>query len=225
MAKITIPDEVFGKKLGEDLIEKVLSKKDPQPTNTNISNQPNIENYIYVPSINLYISKEKTLHNNDWNDAHKKLKEQGLRMPTIPEFLEFLRYIKSNPNDQEYASILKEITELKSPWRSEWLDAYFEQENNQFYIYTKNKTIKQPLESCLMEDKTPGIDFNNLLDNPTKQGLPKANVREGNLYYWHPRNGTVARFDADSGWGWPQLRWVSAELEFCARGTFSARSA
>jgi len=195
MTKITIPNQMFGKKLGEDLIEKVLSKN-PQPVNTNTSNQPDIKDYIYVPSINLYISKEKILHNNDWNDTHKKLKDQGLRMPTIPEFLEFIKHIKSNPNNQEYGLIIKEILEVRSPWRSEWLDAYFEQENNQFYIYTNNKTIKQPLESCLMEDKTPGIDFSDLLDNPTKQGLPKSNVKDGNLYYWHPRNGTVVGFSA-----------------------------
>jgi len=197
MAKITIPNEMFGRKLGEDLIEKVLSKKDPQ-TNTNTIIQPDIKDYIYVSSINLYISKEKTLHDNDWDDTNKKLKDQGLRMPTITEFLEFIKHIKSNSNNKEYGLILKEITELRSPWRSEWLDAYFEQENNQFYIYTNNKTIKQPLKSCLMEDKTPGIDFNDLISNSTKQGLPKSNVHGGNLYYWHPRNGTVVGFVADS---------------------------
>ena len=49
-----------------------------------------------------------------------------------------------------------------------------------------------------MEDKEPGIDFNEWFNNPTKQGLPKLNVKAGVLYYWYPRNGTVAGFGADS---------------------------
>ena len=50
-----------------------------------------------------------------------------------------------------------------------------------------------------MENKIPGISLDSWLKNPTKQGLPRSNVAEGDLSYWHPRDQSVAWFDANSG--------------------------
>ena len=52
-----------------------------------------------------------------------------------------------------------------------------------------------------MEDKTPGINLNDWLNSPITQGLPKSNIKSGELYYWAPMkdNNSVARFGADSG--------------------------
>ena len=84
----------------------------------------------------------------------------------------------------------------------EWLDAYFEQRKDGMYVLTQNKTRAEKLEDCLMQNKTPRIeieiDLDYWLSNPTKQGLPRENTSKGSLYYWHPRDKYVARFDADS---------------------------
>ena len=52
------------------------------------------ENFIYVPSIDLYVAKERSHLGLNWHDAHKKLHEEGLLMPTIPQFLEFIKYLE-----------------------------------------------------------------------------------------------------------------------------------
>lgn len=152
------------------------------------------EGFIYVPSIKLWVSKERERYGLSWEKTQEKLKEQGYQMLTIPEFIEFLKFTRKN-----YPEIYEDITVVRSPWRAEWLDAFFKEEKGVMYIYTRNTQKKEKLIPCLMKNKTPGIDLNDWLNNPTKQGLPKSNVKEGKLYYWCPENGTVARFLADSG--------------------------
>lgn len=155
------------------------------------------EGFIYVPSMNLYVAKERTHYIEDWHKAHEALAEENLRMLTIPEFVNFLNYLREYPfceNPQVY----NDITQVKSPWRAEWLDAYFEERKDGFYVLTGNKTKAEKLEKYLMKDQRPGISLDSWLKNPTSQGLPKPDVAEGELYYWHPRDDGVARFYADS---------------------------
>ncbi len=56
------------------------------------------------------------------------------------------------------------------------------------------------MEACLREDKKPGISLDDWLKNSTKQGLPKANIGKGDLYYWHPKDKKVSGFSAYSDW-------------------------
>ena len=119
-------------------------------------------------------------------------------MPTIPEFIEFLKYTKDNAQD-----IYEDITAERSPWRAEWLDAYFEQRSDGLYILTNNKTKSERLDDyTLLFDRLPGnrisgTDLEDWLNNPTKQGLPNHHAKEGSLLYWCPEeDGRVARFYA-----------------------------
>ena len=169
------------------------------------------KDFIYVPSINLYVAKERThLRKNwfdlkkNWFDCHKLLQQENKRMMIIPEFIEFLKYTKEN-----YKDIYNEITEIKSPWRGEWLDANFEAKDNELYINfnhrlnsdgsltPKNSEILD--ENTLMRDKSSGISLEDWLENPIKQGLPtNKTVKKGNLSYTYPRSydNSVAMFDA-----------------------------
>jgi len=168
----------------------------------------NLDNFIYVPEIKLYVAKERTLQNKNWFESHKELQENGERMLIIPEFVEFLKYLKSS-NNQEDLEIYKDITEVRSPWRAEWLDADFKTKGEDLYIHYNHKIdenkslVPQNSEvlgkNTLMKNKTPGISLENWLENPTKQGLPSKKTSSGNLSYWNPRsdNNSVARFDAD----------------------------
>src|SRR3989344_6667427 len=72
----------------------------------------NLENFIYVPSLNLYFAKQRTHFNKNWFDCHKLLQADGKRMPLVPEFREFLKYLK-NSNNQEYLEIYNDITQVK----------------------------------------------------------------------------------------------------------------
>jgi len=144
------------------------------------------KDFIYVPSINLYVAKQKTHLGLNWNDTHKALADEDSRMLLIPEFLEFLKYSKTS-----FPDIYKEIAEVRTPWRSEWLDAYFKKEKDGLHILTGNKTKAEKIESCLMENS-----YADIL-NPNKQGLPIQKTNSG-FYYWYPMDKCVAGFYANS---------------------------
>jgi len=164
------------------------------------------EEFIYVPSINIYVAKKRTHFNKTWKYCWTKLQKENYKMLKINEFREFLKYLISAPNNQEYKNIFNEITEVRTPWRAEWLDANFKVKNkgllkkDELYILTENKSKEEKLEDCLMEDKTPGINLEDWINgkNITSQGLPNKNIQSGNLYYWKPGsdNNPVARFSA-----------------------------
>ncbi len=158
-----------------------------------------VDGMIYVPEINAYFAKERTYLNKNWNETHQLLAAENLRMPTIEEFRQTLRYFKTS-SDRELKELYDEITQVKDPWRANWLDGYFEKRKKDWYFLTRNKTKEEKLEACLRNDKTPGISLDGWLGSEsTSQGLPKANIAQGDLYYWHPRENSVARFLAYSG--------------------------
>jgi len=197
---VETPDHYGGKPIPDDAIEIALAaeKKD-----RNEREAPPLEGFIYVPSTKLYFAKERTLGDHDWYDIHIKLHKQNLRMPTIPQFVEFLKYLRVDPT-AENTSIYNEITERRDPWRAEWLDANFYTKDDEVWV-AYNHTVdsygdvvpqkNEKLERHLMQDQT-GISLEHWLNNPTKQGLPQENSEQGGLWYWHPRENRVVKFVA-----------------------------
>ena len=155
------------------------------------------DGFIYVPSLELYVARERTHQGKNWYEAHEALSKEGSRMLTSREFVSFLNHLRKNPSE-ENTEVYNNITQVRSPWRAEWLDAYFEKRKDGLYILTKNKAHVEKLKGGLIKDKILGINLENWISNPTSQGLPKSNVKKGSLYYWHPRGSGVARFGADS---------------------------
>ena len=155
------------------------------------------DNFIYVPSIGLYVARERSHDGKNWHEAHEALAKEDSRMLTIPEFVKFLNYLRENPS-HENTQFYDNITQIRNHWRSEWLDAYFEKRKSDLYVLTGNKTNAKKLEKALMIDKLPGISLDDWLSSPTPQGLPKTDVAKGDLHYWYPRDGCVARFYAFS---------------------------
>src|SRR3989344_5157428 len=196
--------------MGEDgakNYERIMNMKDDEtPIIPVQTNKFDTNDFIYVPSIKLYVVKERTHLKKTWKDCWIELQSQNYQMLKINEFREFLKHLISEPNSQEYQKIFNEITEVRNPWRSEWLDANFKVENKGFfkkselYILTENESKKQKLEDCLMSDKNPGIELNDWINgkNINSQGLPNKNISSGSLYYWYPRsdNNSVAWFGA-----------------------------
>src|SRR3989344_9024162 len=189
-----------GKKEYEDIMSGKYKKPETQKS---FEKKPDTNDFIYVPSIKLYVAKEKTHFGKNWKDCWTELKNQNYQMLKINEFREFLKYLISIPTNQEYQNIYNEITEVRDPWRAEWLDANFKVEKNELYLLTENESKKEKLEDCLMEDKNPGILLEDWINgkNISSQGLPNKNISSGSLYYWHPRsdNNSVARFGAYDG--------------------------
>ena len=98
------------------------------------------------------------------------------------------------------ATILEEISKVRSPYRGEWLDADFKVKNNELYINSghtlKNGHLEplysEKLEPCLMENDNVALSSFN------KQGLPTQSGSD--FYYWKPvpDNTSVARFGVNS---------------------------
>ena len=173
--------------------------------------------YILLEATSQYpdtlVSTTTTYHNNTWHKTHELLQANNQHMPTIKQFADFLRLLKSGRafdgdgqrvSPQTLEHIFNEITEVRDPWRAEWLDADFKVINTILHInYNHNgqqPNNSEPLQSYLQQDKTPGIDLEHWINNPTQQGLPSTNTRDGTLHYWAPMtdNNSVARFYAYS---------------------------
>ena len=197
------------------------------PTPVNINNP---HDYIILPGAThgnysypeMLVSMERTHNGKNWNDAYAALINEGASMLSIRQFADFLSLLKSGNafdgnalsiDKVKLDSILDEIYTVRSPWRSEWLDAKFTVTDKTFGIFGGKTFINydhklingqlvaqrnEELEECLMGDKQ--IDISDWLVNATSQGLPSKNVNDGNLYYWKPKNGTVAWFWAGSDW-------------------------
>ncbi len=186
-----------GKPLEEWLKEPEASKP-AQPSTTSNRDAPRKDNFIYVPSINLYVAKEKIMHRLDWSNTHKELaKEKDRRMPLIYEETEFIKYLLANPNGTKDASkdeiqtITNEILEKRNPWRAEHLDAYFEQRDDGMYILTKNKSIANKLDAPIMEDCYVELSFNNQ-GMPIKKSSNQDYNQGKNIFHYYPRAERVA---------------------------------
>jgi len=200
--------------------ESILEEK----VDIETSNALNLEDYIYIPSIDLYVAKERTLNGKNWYETHEELHKQGLQMLTIPEFIKFIKYLKRGIRHPRYQNrkdserILDEILTVRNPLRGEWLDANFQIINEKLYINYNHRTINgelkplnsEPLKNCLMQNKfydTKGIDLDHWLKHPTKQGLPQRKTQNGEMGYWYPKENCVAGFIADSGVAGLSCRW------------------
>ncbi len=206
--KIQIPKTFLGVEI-EGSMERVLSQEKQQPIQipTN-SKQPDKNGFIYVPAIKLYVAKEKTLHGKDWYQTHKELHKQNLQMLTIPQYFEFIDYLKQNKNSiQEAEQILDEMLAKRDPGRAEWLDADFKVINKNLCINYNHRTINnkltpqnsERLEDCIMKDSYVAIEFNKQ-GLPIKKSIDSSYIQDKNIYYWYPRsdNNSVARFYANS---------------------------
>ena len=155
------------------------------------------EGYVYVPSLGLYISEKKYFDGKNWQETQERLHKEGRRMPTIPEFIEFLKVIRRN---KELPGILAES--LTDTMEAEWLDAEFQDTiisgiYVSYYAFDNPKKIvrkKEKLEEYLQENQMQKINLDAWLNDHTKQGLPKPNCQKGDLIFWQPEDDHIARF-------------------------------
>jgi hypothetical protein len=191
-----------------EVSEEVMNALNPNAYSRRHDLETKHDGFIYVPSIGLHVAKERTLLGENWFNSHRLLQEQGNRMLTTSEFVEFLNHLKSNPSD--YQVLFDDITQVRTPWRAEWLDGDFKVVGKKLCINSSHEYSNGKLnprcseimdKNTLMEDKTPGISLESWLKTPTRQGLPSKKTESGELYYLFPRsdNNSVVGFDAFSG--------------------------
>ena len=219
---IKIPDKMFGREVEGSYSRWVDNygaggeKKEEEPKIEIVpAGIENLESYIRLDSKihgkhtypDMLVSMGTKYGDKNWNDAHKALKNEGSFMLNIRSFVDFLDLLKSGIafddkggkiDSKVLEKIYDEIVTQRDPWRAEWLDAKFKGKDIIYHL--NGKEIKEVLEDCLMEDKTPGIDLDFWIKYANNQGLPKWDVKDGSLYYWNPKNGKVAGFWANFGW-------------------------
>jgi hypothetical protein len=167
-------------------------------------------------------------NNLNWQDTHFKLHDNGLYMPSpatfMQHFMNVLEAYKSkgkktlfdaagNPVSKKdlediYLHLTKDHIAVyggqKGVWT--WLDAMFKdgkilsehrtaKDTNGNRILKSGKT--ENLEACLTEDCAADLEFNSQ-GLAIKKSKEQKYVQGKNLYFWHPRDGRVARFAAYS---------------------------
>jgi hypothetical protein len=152
------------------------------------------EDFVYIPKIKRYVSRERTGFNGDYDACSKSLQMDGKRMITLPEFIRLLKYSKT-----KLPELYDSITRLGTSERAEWIGASFNsinwQEEIMGYNYVSDSNGKLTSKSeildrnTLMENKK--ISLNDYINkNHTPQGLPSKNVESGeeDLLYLCPNN-------------------------------------
>lgn len=219
-----LPDKIFGVDTGEayrKFLEGTLKPKKESSLRNPLPSQNDVDlsKYVLMPQHGLYVAKHLSHHGKNWYDAHISLQQDGARMLTIREYIDFLTLLKSDRiivdlfngleqriTAEERERIYKNITEKKDPWRSEWLDADFKVVNETLHINyghhmvngSLQPTASEPLEKCLMEDGY--ID----LFSANRHGLPTRKNKKQEFYYFKPLtdNNSVAGFGANSDWAY-----------------------
>jgi len=188
-----------------------------------LPNVPDVEQTAKKLGFNTANSAEENngrsfIGNINWQQGIKLNLGLGGRTLSPRQYADFLGLLKSgNAVDgngrkipkKKLTEVFSEIIQVRDPYRAEWLDADFKYSSGKLWIHSNHRLVngnldagyKKELESCLMKDRTPGIDLDYWIKNATMQGLPPINNPNGKLYYWCPDkdNNSVARFDADSG--------------------------
>ena len=113
---LRIPDHFMGKPV-KGAIELILgNEKHPakKPEKKQIIVPQPAEGFIYVPTISLYVGREKLFQGSNWNKAHEKLEAQESKMLTPYQFMEFIKYLQNN-NVPDKDKLLDEILTVREP--------------------------------------------------------------------------------------------------------------
>lgn len=170
----------------------------------------------------MLVAMDLTHLGKTWYDTHKLLAAEGNKMLTIRQFVDFVNLIKTGrafngagkPVDKRRLdTIIDNIMTVRDPVRAEWFDAKFESRGgfagvgNKMYIHYNHSidasgNIKpgktEQLEPYLESDKKLGINVEQWLRDSNIYGIPKPTIAAGDLWYWYPRNDSVAWFGANS---------------------------
>ncbi len=216
-------------KIAQSLLdEKPATTTKPRARPSRATKVEKPENYIILEGQthgsysypDLLVATSLSHKDKDWDATQAALHGKDSFMLTPRQYVDFLNLLRSGKafygsgkqiDSKTLERLYDEITEVRDPWRAEHLDAKFSKGGipviNTKWGITYHKInqdgtltpVTEPLQDVLMSDKKPGISIDDWLKNATDQGLPSPKVSDGQLWYWHPRDGAVAGFDANSG--------------------------
>ena len=252
--KIKIPTHIAGQEV-EGAIDRVLNKQtQPISQQQNSQNQSipsvtaqanlNLGDYVQIPNSNILISKFEPdqYKGMNWQETHEALARDGLFMPSPAIFMPYFKQVieANKGNTQLYDGngnlipqnkvndFYKHLTEdhiNEGAWS--WLDAKFNGgmiEINHRIVNGNLQGQKHDLESHVNADCYVDLEFNSQ-GLPTKKSQSQKYEQGKNMYFYKPRDGFVARFDANSDWAVLGCTWVpdyrdgSLGVFACAEGT------
>ncbi len=211
----------------------------------------NPQSYIQVPQYQgLVIATAETHKGLNMFDTLEALVTEQLYMPPVPHFMRHRLNLKEAGLDKTRKLLYADETEVaedvavdlwkyvssghrKGCWT--WLNSQFKEEGGIWYI-ENNLTVatdsdgkksligeRQPLDCSIREDCYVNFDANEQ-GFPTSKAPTQKYEADNNNYFYHPRNGAVARFlaasdrsDLDCG-GNPDVRYSSLGVFACAAG-------
>ncbi len=156
--------------------------------------------FVYVPSIGLYVSKDKLLFGKEWHFLQSTLHSSSQKMLSLSEFWEFLKFVRLN-DKQVYQGVIHSENQSY-----EWIDAQFENNSGNFYMTyhffnSSGKIVKRKEmlgRDTFVRDKKclKKISLERLFNGGclTSQGLPSNKSTRGSFYYGPPVDGRVAIF-------------------------------
>ena len=188
----------------EEAVKKAGLDFNPQNSATHSDNVPYIGNINYGQAMRLAKAVSYPLSLRTGVDFLKEIRDGSNGTKVVYDGN------RTKIDNKILETAYEEIVKVRKPWRSEWFSDRFGENTITFTLIKPDGTtqeITESLESCLMEDKKLGIDLNAWLQKANSQGLPIKKTAKGDLYYWHPVNGSVARFDANSGRAYLNCYW------------------
>jgi len=221
-----LPKTIFGIDTEEAykryLEESKKEKKQPQTSQASLLEvKADIDkaDYIQILDTNIIIAKQQDYNNLTWQDTQYALVDSGLYMSTPSLFMQHFVNAKDaaegkiklydgngNPIKKDEA---KDIYNTLATDCWAWLDAAFKQENGKWNIETdhwavmrgNDKTLearnRSRLENCVRDDCFVDLAF-NAQGLPTTKSQDQKYVQGQNIYFYQPKDGAVAGFNAFS---------------------------
>lgn len=212
-----------------------MNKKEKSQKSQYIILPERVHKSVHVPSLmyaypDLLVAKQTELDGRDYQAAHNELLQEDSFSLISRQFLDLLNMLKSGKaydgnkkriNEKELLMIYNKITKPVSPWRAEWLGDSYVKINGVFKIngvlyrgYNNSildgkiiATTLERLEDCVMENCFIDLDSFNYQGLPTKKSEKQIYQQGKNVYFWHPCDGSVARFWADSDGAYLNCNW------------------
>jgi len=186
--------------------------------------QPESKYTFFHPTLKhgIPIAKERKKLGKDWVNVHLELNSQRFHMPTIKQFIDFLKLLRSGEvcdlvgqrlSIDEITDIYGKITKRRTPIEDIWLDARFytvnyrakrliidEEHRGKAQIDLRHLThlrFISPLESwalgkCIKKESC----YIDLLNSKNPHGLPTVKNESDQFRLWPPKKEHTAVFRA-----------------------------